>query len=125
MHLKGNKMYQDLRELYWWPGLKRDVTEYWERLTMVFFSRLPLTQTKKDLVWVIVDRLTNSTHFLPVSNNCSLHKLARLYISEIVKLHGVLVPIIFDRNPRFTYRFWRKLHEALGTQLNFSTTFHP
>ena len=72
-----------------------------------------------------MDRLTKSAHFLLVRTDYSLDKLAELYIKEIVRLHGIHVSIISDRVPRFTSRFWRKLQEALGTQLNFSTTFHP
>lgn len=155
MHPGGNKLYHDLRELYWWPGLKREVTEFvgkcltcqqvkaehqlpsgllqpvkipfwkWERVTMDFVSGLPLTPSKKDSVWVIVDRLTKSAHFIPVRTDFSLQKLAKLYVAEIVRLHGIPVSIISDRDPRFTSRFWQKLHEALGTRLNFSTTFHP
>ncbi|KAK5773241.1 hypothetical protein PVK06_049546 [Gossypium arboreum] len=155
MHPGGNKLYHDLRELYWWPGLKREVTEFvgkcltcqqvkaehqfpsgllqpvkiplwkWERVTMDFVSGLPLTPTKKDSVWVVVDRLTKSAHFIPVRTDYSLQKLARLYVAEIVRLHGVPVSIISDRDPRFTSRFWKKLQEALGTRLDFSTAFHP
>ena len=73
----------------------------------------------------MVDRLTKSTHFLPVGTDYALDKLAELYIREIVRLHGIPISIISDRDPRFTMRFWGKLQEALGTQLNFSTTFHP
>ena len=92
---------------------------------MDFVSGLPLTPSKKDLIWVIVDRLTKSAHFIPVRTDYSLQKLAKLYVAKIVRLHGVPVSIISDRDPRFTSRFWQKLHEALGTRLNFSTTFHP
>ncbi|KAA3466784.1 reverse transcriptase [Gossypium australe] len=88
---------------------------------MDFVSGLPLMPTKKDSVWVIVDRLTKSAHFIPVCTNYSLQKLAKLYMAEIVRLHGVPVSIISNRDPRFTSRFWRVLHEALGT----STVFHP
>ena len=70
-----------------------------------------------------MDRLTKSAHFLPVRTDYALDKLAELYIKEIVLLHGIL--IISDRDPRFTSRFWGKFQEALGTRLNFSTTFHP
>ncbi|KAK5771447.1 hypothetical protein PVK06_047651 [Gossypium arboreum] len=155
MHPGGNKLYRDLREVYWWPGLKREVTEFvgkcltcqqvkakhqlpsgllqpvkiplwkWERVTMDFVSGLPLTPTKKDSVWVVVDRLTKSAHFIPVRTDYSLQKLAKLYVAEVVRLHGVPVSIIFDRDPRFTSRFCRKLQEALGTRLDFSTAFHP
>ena len=92
---------------------------------MDFVGGLPLTSSKKDLIWVIVDGLTKSAHFIPVRTDYSLQKLAKLYVAEIVRLHGVPVTIISDRDPRFTSRFWQKLHEALGTRLNFSTAFHP
>ena len=74
---------------------------------------------------MIVDRLTKSAYFSPIRNNFSLDRLAELYISEIVKLHGVPVSIVLDRDPRFTSRFWLKLQRALSTTLHFSTVFHP
>ena len=92
---------------------------------MDFVVGLPLTGRKHDSVWVVVDRLTNSTHFLPVGTDYSPDKLAELYIKEIVWLHGIPISIILNRDSRFTSRFWEKLQEALGTRLNFSTTFHP
>ena len=92
---------------------------------MDFLVGLPLTRRKHDSVWVVVDLLTKSSYFLPVRTDCSLDKLAELYISEIVRLHGIPISIISDRDPRFILRFWGKLREALGTRLNFSTTFHP
>ncbi|KAB2058229.1 hypothetical protein ES319_A11G220900v1 [Gossypium barbadense] len=92
---------------------------------MDFVSRLPLTSTKKDSVWVIMDRLTKSTHFIPVRIDYSLQKLVELYVSEIVRLHGVPILIISDKNPRFTSRFWKKLHEALSSRLDFNTAFYP
>ena len=69
--------------------------------------------------------LTKSAHFLPVRIDYLLDKLAELYIKEIIRLHGIPVSIISDRDPRFTSRFWEKLQEALGTRLNFCTSFHP
>ena len=92
---------------------------------MDFVVGLPLKGRKHDSVWVVVDRLTKSAHFLPVRTDYSLDKLAELYIKEIVLLHGIPISIILDRDPRFTSRFWGKLQEALGTRLNFSTAFHP
>ena len=92
---------------------------------MDFVVGLPLTRRKHDLVWVVVDRLTKSAQFLLIKTYYSLDKLAELYIEEIVRLHGIPVSIISDRDPRFTLRFWGKLQEALGTRLNFNTTFHP
>ncbi|KAL4388247.1 hypothetical protein GQ457_09G020500 [Hibiscus cannabinus] len=155
VHPGGNKMYRNLRTQYWWKGMKCDITRYvskcltckrvkaehqvpsgllqpiqipqwkWERVTMDFVSGLPLTPSKKDSVWVILDRLTKSAHFPHVRKDYPLQKLAKLYIAEIVRLHGVPVSVISDREPRFTSKFWRKLHEALGTHLSFSTAYHP
>ncbi|KAA3477463.1 DNA/RNA polymerases superfamily protein [Gossypium australe] len=85
---------------------------------------LSLSPKKKDAIWVLVHRLTKSSHFILIRTNYSLDKLAELYISEVVRLHGVLVSIISDRDSRFTSQFWKKLQEALGTKLNFSTAFH-
>ena len=74
---------------------------------------------------MVVDRLTKSAHFLPVNVEDSLEKLAQLYVDEIVRLHGVLVSIVSDRDPRFTSRFWPSLQIALGTRLHFNIAFHP
>ena len=155
IHPSSTKMYQDLKMSFWWSGMKRDISEFvtkclvcqrgkaehqvpsrllqsiripewkWDRITMDFVIGLPLTGRKHDSVWVVVDRLTKSAHFLPVRTDYSLDKLAELYIKEIVRLHGIPISIISDRDPRFTSRFWGKLQEALGTRLNFSTAFHP
>ena len=92
---------------------------------MDFVVGLPLTGRKHELVWVVVDRLTKSAHFLLVRTDYLLDKLAELYIKEIARLHGIPISIILDRDPRFTSRFWGKLQEALGTRLNFITMFHP
>ena len=72
-----------------------------------------------------MDRLTKSAHFLSIKITYSLNKLAELYIREIIRLHGMPVSIVSDRDPRFTSRFWPSLQEVLGTRLKFSTTFHP
>ena len=92
---------------------------------MDFTVGLPCTQAGYDAIWVIVDRLTKSTHFLAIRNNFFLDKLAKLYISEIVKLYRVLIPIVLDKDPRFTFQFWPKLQKALGTTLHFNIAFHP
>ncbi|TYG95161.1 hypothetical protein ES288_A11G246300v1 [Gossypium darwinii] len=92
---------------------------------MDFVSGLPLSPSKKNEIWVVVDRLTKSAHFIPVHTDYSLDKLAELYISQIVKLHRVPISIVSNRDPRFTSRFWKKLQDALGTKLHFSTTFYP
>ena len=82
---------------------------------------LPLTKGKYDAIWVIVDRLTKSAHFIPINERYSLEKLANLYIKEIVSRHGVPVSIVSDKDPRFTSRFWKSFQECLGTKLNMST----
>ena len=92
---------------------------------MDFVSSFPLTQRKHDSIWVIVDRLTKSAHFLPIQLDYSMDQLAEQYVSEIVRLHGIPLSIVTDRDPRFTSRFWKELQSALGTRLNFSTAFHP
>ena len=91
---------------------------------MDFMSGFPLTQQKLDSVWVIVDRLTKSAHFIPVRIDYSMDRLAKLYVEEIVRLHGVPLSIVSNRDTRFTSRFWKELQSALGTRLNFSTAFH-
>jgi hypothetical protein len=88
-------------------------------------SGLPRASSSQDVVWVVVDRLTKTTHFLPIMMTYSMDKLAELYIKEIIRLHGILVSIVSDQDPRFTSRFWRSLQEAPGTKLTFSTAFHP
>ena len=97
----------------------------WDNITMNFVSGFPLIQQKNDFVWVIVDRLTKSAHFIQVRIDYSIDRLAELYVDEIVRLHGVLFSIVSDRDPRFTSRFWKELQSALGTKMKFSTTFHP
>ena len=97
----------------------------WDNITMDFVSGFPLTQKKHDSVWVIVDKLTKSAHFLPVRLDYSMDRLAELYVNEIFKLHGILISIVSNRDPRFTSRFWKELQSALGTRLNFCTAFHP
>ena len=92
---------------------------------MDFVTGLPQTQRQHDVIWVIVDRLMKSAHFLQVNVEDSLERLAHLYVDEIVRLHGIPVSIVSDRDPRFTYWFFPSLQAALGTHLNFSTTFHP
>nr|GEX39127.1 hypothetical protein [Tanacetum cinerariifolium] len=149
----SNKMYQDLKSLYWWLNMKANTDTYvskcltyakvkaehqklsgllqqpeipiwkWERITMDFLSRLPRMPSGHDTIWVIVDRLTKSAHFLPMKKMDSMEKLARLYLKEIVCRHGVPVSIILDRDIHFTSRFWRSLQEALGTDSFFLTLF--
>ena len=155
MHPGTTKMYNTLRQNYWWPGMKKDVADFvvrcltcqqvkaehqapsgmlqplsipewkWEKITMDFVTGLPRTLKGYNAVWVIVDRLTKTAHFLPIKWGISLEKLAELYLAEIVRLHGVPVSIVSDRDPRFTSRFWGSLQKAMGTKLHMSTAFHP
>ncbi|GJV78635.1 putative reverse transcriptase domain-containing protein [Tanacetum coccineum] len=97
----------------------------WEKITMNFVTKLPKTSTGQDTIWVIVDRLTKSAHFLPMKETDSMEKLTRQYLKEVVLRHGVPVLIISDRDGRFTSHFWQSLQEALGTQLDMSTAYHP
>ncbi|KAA3466980.1 DNA/RNA polymerases superfamily protein [Gossypium australe] len=123
MHLRGNKMYQDVKELYWWTGLKCYVTEFVAKCLTCQQTLLvgTLTPTKKYPIWVTVDRLTTLAHFLSIRKDYCLQKQAKLYISEIVRLPGVPISIISYQNPQFTSRFWKKLQDSLGTHLDFST----
>nr|GEZ27416.1 putative reverse transcriptase domain-containing protein [Tanacetum cinerariifolium] len=154
IHPGADKMYYDLRGLYWWPEMKKDIAMYiskcltcskvkakhhkpsgllqqpeipewkWENITMDFANKLPRTRSGHDSIWVIVDRLTKSAYFLAVREDYKTEKLARLYINEIIARHGVCVSIISDRDSYFTSRFWKSLQKALGTQLDLSTAYH-
>ncbi|XP_070008339.1 uncharacterized protein [Nicotiana sylvestris] len=155
VHPGSTKMYRDLKEIYWWNGMKRGVEDFvsecpncqqvkaehqrpggltqlmeipmwkWEMINMDFVVGLPRTQRKFDSIWVIVDRLTKSAHFLPVKSTDTTEKYAQLYIKEIVRLHGTPLSIISDREAQFTTNFWKKFQQGLGTQVNLSTAFHP
>ncbi|GJX23224.1 putative reverse transcriptase domain-containing protein [Tanacetum coccineum] len=106
----GNRMYQDLKLLYWWPNKKDDIAT---------------TPSGYDTIWVIVDRLTKSTHFLPMKKTDTMEKLRQIYLKEVVCRHGVPILIISDRDSHFTSRFWKSLQKALGTNMDMSTTYHP
>ena len=97
----------------------------WEEVTMDFVSALPRTQSGNEVIWVIVDRLTKSAHFIPLRIGYTMEKLAKIYLQQIVRLYGVPLSIVSDRDPRFVSRFWKSLHQALGTKLHFSTAYHP
>ncbi|GJT58365.1 putative reverse transcriptase domain-containing protein [Tanacetum coccineum] len=97
----------------------------WDEISMDFVTGLPRTQRKHDAIWVVVDRLTKSAHFLPIRKDYPVSKLAEMFQQEIVRLHGTPSAIVSDRDPRFTSRFWKGLQKAWGTRLKFSTTFHP
>ncbi|GJW11454.1 putative reverse transcriptase domain-containing protein [Tanacetum coccineum] len=109
VHPGADKMYYDLRDRYWWPGMKKDTTEYipiwkWEGIATDFVTKLPRTSSGHDIIWVIVDRLTKSAHFLPMHEDYKMERLARLYLNDIVARHGVLISIISDWDSHFTSR---------------------
>ncbi|GKD88673.1 putative reverse transcriptase domain-containing protein, partial [Tanacetum coccineum] len=97
----------------------------WEGIAMDFVTKLPRTNSGYDTIWVIVDRLTKSAHFLPMHEDYKMERLARLYLNDIVARHGMPISIISDRDSRFTSRFWQSMQEALWTRLDMSTTYHP
>ncbi|GJU50413.1 putative reverse transcriptase domain-containing protein [Tanacetum coccineum] len=103
-----DRIWVPLKDRYWWPGMKKDIAEY-EEIAMDFVTKLPMTSSGHDTIWVIVDRLTKSAHFLPMREDYKMERLARLYMNEIVARHGV--PIL--------------MQEALGTRLDMSTAYHP
>jgi transposase InsO family protein len=92
---------------------------------MDFVVGLPKTPKGHDSIWVIVNRLTKVAHLLPVRTNYGGEKRARLYVDKIVKLHGVPSRIVSDRGTQFASRFWKSLHKAMGTKLDFSSAYHP
>ncbi|GJT10423.1 putative reverse transcriptase domain-containing protein [Tanacetum coccineum] len=90
----------------------------WEGIAMDFVIKFPMTSSGHDIIWVIVDRLTKSAHFLPMREDYKIERLARLYLNEIVARYGVQISIILDRDSHFTSRFWQSMQEALGTHLD-------
>ncbi|GJX45883.1 putative reverse transcriptase domain-containing protein [Tanacetum coccineum] len=97
----------------------------WDNITMDFITKLPKSSQSFDTIWVIMDQLTKSAHFLPIRENDPLDKLARLYLNRIVARHGIPVSIICDRDGRFTSNFWKSFQKALGTDISMSTAYHP
>ncbi|XP_058217443.1 uncharacterized protein LOC131328522 [Rhododendron vialii] len=114
MHPGSTKLYRDLREYFWWSGMKREIAEYVAGCS-------PHSKGGYDSIWVIVDRLTKSAHFLPVKTTYTTDKYAKLYVDEIVRLHGVPMSIVSDKDPEFTSRFWFSLQRAMGTSLKFNS----
>ncbi|GKD75196.1 putative reverse transcriptase domain-containing protein [Tanacetum coccineum] len=155
IHPGLEKMYQDMKKLYWWPNMKADIATYvskcltcarvkaehqrpsgllvqpeipewkWDNITMDFITKLPKSSQGFDTIWVIVDRLTKSAHFLPIRENDPLDKLARLYLNRIVARHGIPVSIICNHDGRFTSNFWKSFQKALGIDISMSTVYHP
>jgi hypothetical protein len=155
IHPGTNKMYQDLRRNFWWTRMKREIARYvsecdtcqrikadhlrparnlqplsipgwkWENICMDFIVGLPRTSRGYNSIWVIVDRLTKSAHFIAVATTYRVGQYTELYISHIVRYHGIPKTIISDRGSIFVARFWEQLHECLGTHLIRSSAYHP
>ncbi|GJV05661.1 putative reverse transcriptase domain-containing protein [Tanacetum coccineum] len=155
IHPGLDKMYQDVKKLYWWPIMKAKIATYvskcltcakvkieyqkpsgmfvqpkilqwkWENITIDFVTKLIKMAAGQDTIWVIVDRLTKFAHFLPMREDDMLEKLTRQYLKEVVSRHGVPLLIISDRDGRFTSYFWNSLNKALGTQLDMRTAYDP
>nr|GEZ90935.1 putative reverse transcriptase domain-containing protein [Tanacetum cinerariifolium] len=153
IHPGSNKMYQDMKKLYW-PNMKANIATYvrkyltcarvkaehqrpsgllvqpaipewkWDNIIMDFITKLPKSSQGFDTIWVIMDRLRKSAHFLPIMENDPLDKLARLYLNRIVVRHGIPASIICDRDGRFTSNFWRLFQKALGTDISMNTAYH-
>ena len=92
---------------------------------MDFVTHFPRTPRRHDAIWVIVDQLTKSAHFLEVQMTFTLEEFCRLYIQDIVQLHGVPMSIVSGKDPRFMAHFWKSFQKAMGIQLTMSTAFHP
>jgi transposase InsO family protein len=155
IHPGSTKMYQDLKQNFWWSNMKLDIAKsvaecntchrmkashlksagvlqplsipmwMWDDIGMDFIVGLPLTARKKDSIRVIVDRLTKTAHFFVVHTTYSVQQYAELYMDQIVCLHGIPKTIISDRGTQFVARFWEQLHECLGTKLIRSSSYHP
>jgi transposase InsO family protein len=92
---------------------------------MDFIVGLPKSSRGNDSIWVIVDRLSKVTHFIPVKTTLCSDQLAQLYVNNIVRLHGAPQTIVSDRGTQFTSKFWEHLQHAMGTNLRFSIAYHP
>ena len=97
----------------------------WDSISMDFIDGLPRSRRGNTSIWVIVDRLKKSAHFIPVKSRRTVSSLESLYLKEIVQLHRIPSSIVSDRDPIFTSEFWWSLQEAVGTQLCLSTAYHP
>ncbi|GJS00289.1 putative reverse transcriptase domain-containing protein [Tanacetum coccineum] len=123
---RADKMYYDLRDRTSGLLQQPEIPVWkWEGIAMDFVTKLPRTSNGHGIIWVIVDRLTKSVHFLPMREDYKMDRLDKLYLNEIVARHGVPILIISDRDSRFTSRFWQSMQEALRTRLDMSTAYYP
>jgi hypothetical protein len=155
VHPGETKMYQDMRQSFWWKRMKVDIAKYvascgicqkakaehkrpagllkplevlewkWENIAMDFVVGLPRSPCGKDAIWVIIDRLTKVSHFIPMKQTSSAADLVSLYIKEVVRLNGVPKFIVLDQDSKFVSKFWQSLHNAMASKLDMSVAFHP
>lgn len=154
-HPRYQKMITTLRKEYYWLGRKKDVARYlarclecqqiktehqhpagllqplpilewkWETIFMDLIIGFPKSMKNKDSIMVVVDKLCKSAHFISVQSIYKAVQIAHIFMKNMFRLHGLPKTIISDRDVKFTSVFWKTLFEDLGTQLNFSTAYHP
>ena len=153
-HFGRNKTILALEDQFYWSSLKRNVAQVvarcrtcavakhqkqntglytslpipdcpWQDLSMDFVLGLPKTLRKNDSIFVVIDRFSKMAHFLPCSQTYDASKVAKLFLNEVVRLHGLPRTIVSDRDVRFTSYFWKTLCHLLGTKLKFSISYHP
>jgi hypothetical protein len=155
IHPWRTKMYHDLRPQFWWTRKNREVARYvsecdtchkvkadymkpggllqplsipewkWDDISMDFIVGLPLTAHKYDSIWVIVDRLSKSAHFISVHTHYDARRYVEIYKACMLCMHGALKMIMSDRGLQFVTRFWEQVHASLGTHLIHSSAYHP
>jgi hypothetical protein len=144
-----------MRQSFWWKRMKVDIAKYvascgicqkakaehkrpagllkpleilewkWENIAMDFVVGLPRSPCGKDAIWVIIDRLTKVSHFIPMKQTSSAADLVPLYIKEVVRLNGVPKSIVLDQDSKFVSKFWQSLHNTMASKLDMSVAFHP
>jgi hypothetical protein len=154
-HRGYQKIIGAVKSQYYWLGMKKEVSYFivkflecqkvkvehrhraiflqpllipewkWEVVTMYFITKLPITNKQHDYIMVVVDKITKTSHFIPVKISHKVANIVYVYMREIARLHGIPKTILFDRDPKFTSNFWKGLFNGFGTNLNFSTTYHP
>ena len=155
IHPGSTKMYQDLKQAYWWTRMKREIAQFvnecdvcrrvkaehqrpagllqplaipewkFDHIEMDFVTGFPKSKRGNDAIFVVIDKLTKVAHFLPIKESIIAAQWAELYTSRIVSLHGIPQVISSDRGSIFTSKFWDSFQKAMGTNIRFSTTFHP